>query len=119
MTDIRIPLDDLTSDQLDALYARAEKAERAVDHLADRYRGAEARAAELEQALADADAAADHTDRTCEAVAARDRAEAAIERVRDLCDRYQSWHEGGWAPSDAATVAREYRAALDEQQPTT
>ncbi|MFB7548559.1 hypothetical protein [Streptomyces sp. NPDC056154] len=41
MTD-RIPLDNLTSDALDQLYARAEKAERAVDHLVDRYRGAEA-----------------------------------------------------------------------------
>ncbi|MFF2411782.1 hypothetical protein [Streptomyces sp. NPDC058092] len=43
------------------------------------------RVAELEQQLADADAAADHTDRTCEAVAGRDRAEAAIERVKAEC----------------------------------
>ncbi|TXS78664.1 hypothetical protein [Streptomyces sp. sk2.1] len=47
-----------------------------------------------------------------------EQAEAAIARVRDLADRYQMWHDGGWAPSDAATVAREFRAALDEQ-PTT
>ncbi|MCX5108324.1 hypothetical protein OOK13_07255 [Streptomyces sp. NBC_00378] len=38
----RIALDNLTGDALDQPHARAEKAERAVDHLADRYRGAEA-----------------------------------------------------------------------------
>ncbi|MFG2677004.1 hypothetical protein [Streptomyces sp. NPDC048445] len=46
--------------------------------------------------------------------------EDAVDRVRALCDRYQTWHEGGWAPADAALVAREYRDALDQaQQPTT
>ncbi|MEU2075463.1 hypothetical protein [Streptomyces sp. NPDC013489] len=37
----RHTVDTLTDDELTRLYARAEKAERAVDHLADRYRGAE------------------------------------------------------------------------------
>ncbi|WP_405461555.1 hypothetical protein OG786_29175 [Streptomyces sp. NBC_00101] len=61
----RIPLDNLTSDQLDALYARAESAV------------------------------------------------AAVAQVRSLCDRYQAWHEGGWAPANAGNVAAEFRAALD------
>ncbi|MFJ3283312.1 hypothetical protein [Streptomyces halstedii] len=42
-------------------------------------------------------------------------ARSTIDRVRDLAGRYQMWHEGGWAPSSAADVAREYRAVLDEQ----
>lgn len=66
MTD-RIPLDNMNSDQLDALYSRVEQAE------------------------------------------------AAVARVRDLADRYQRWHEGGWRPASAAAVAREYRAVLGEQ----
>ncbi|MFJ1695716.1 hypothetical protein ACIOHC_11280 [Streptomyces sp. NPDC088252] len=73
MTD-RIPLDRLTSDQLDALY---DQMERTTAHVA-----------ELEQALTDADGEYDdlaaHNDRTCEAVAGRDWAEAAIERVRAI-----------------------------------
>ncbi|MFI5769610.1 hypothetical protein ACIA74_13825 [Streptomyces sp. NPDC051658] len=90
MTD-RIPLDDLTSDQLDALYDRV---------------------AELEQQqLANADAAADHTDRTCEAVAARDQAVAATERVRAVLAT-RDWPH-------AEVRAADIRAALDRQQPTT
>lgn len=64
----RIPLDNMNSDQLDALYSRVEQAE------------------------------------------------AAVARVRDLADRYQRWHEGGWRPASAAAVAREYRALLGEQR---
>jgi hypothetical protein len=41
MTD-RISINNLTSEQLDKLQLRAEKAERAVGHLVDRYLGAEA-----------------------------------------------------------------------------
>lgn len=40
-------------------------------------------------------------------------ARSTIDRVRELAGRYQMWHEGGWAPSSAADVAREYRAAVD------
>ncbi|MCX4450649.1 hypothetical protein [Streptomyces sp. NBC_01789] len=47
-------------------------------------------------------------------------AEAAIERVRALADRYEMWHEGGWSPASAALVATEFRAVLGQaQQPTT
>ncbi|MFF2964274.1 coiled-coil domain-containing protein [Streptomyces sp. NPDC057963] len=57
---------------------------------------AEARIAELEQQLADADAVHDDLDATCEAVAARDRAEAATARVRDLHrDAYAGIGEAG------------------------
>ncbi|MEV6165730.1 hypothetical protein AB0L71_28220 [Streptomyces sp. NPDC052052] len=80
--------------ELDQLTTRAEKAERAVDHLTDRHRGAEARIDELEQQLAEADAETtevlEHNDATCEAVAARDQAEAAIERVRELHPRWDA-----------------------------
>lgn len=49
-----------------------------------------------------------------ELVAARGTAD----RVRALCDRYQMWHDGGWKPADAATVAREFYAALDQPAAT-
>lgn len=43
-------------------------------------------------------------------------ARSTIDRVRNLADKYQTWHEGGWAPEDAGLVAREYRDALDQPQ---
>ncbi|MEE1774477.1 hypothetical protein PUR34_41480 [Streptomyces sp. JV185] len=86
----RIRLNDLNDDQLDALYGRI---------------------AELEQQLADADAVHDDLDHTCEAVAGRDRAEAAIARVRALATQWAVLRNHG-------SAATELRAALDEQ-PTT
>ncbi|MFG2670829.1 hypothetical protein [Streptomyces sp. NPDC048445] len=178
MTERRIPLDDLTSDQLDALY---DEREQLLDELGGRDDEARERwiqkqldetglkamdfrngmAMEIQPArelvaqwvgaaramLGDA---SNYTETPIEmevkvgesperfafvlqrvgklsphqarqqAEQRAEQAEAAIERVRKLCDRYQTWHDGGWAPADAALVAREYRDALDQaQQPTT
>ncbi|MEU8740650.1 hypothetical protein [Streptomyces halstedii] len=77
---------------------------------------AEARVRELEAntaTLQDALAAATGQCRSLETELAAER--STIDRVRDLAGRYQMWHEGGWAPSSAADVAREYRAAVDGQ----
>ncbi|MDV9194340.1 hypothetical protein [Streptomyces sp. Wh19] len=115
----RIRLDDLTDNDLDQLYNERDAARRMLD-LADlrlvdemlttvteyrtRAKQAEARVAELEQQLADADAVHDDLDTTCEAV-------TAIDRVRALATR--------WAVLRAyGSAATELRAALDEQ-PTT
>ncbi|MGS2588064.1 hypothetical protein [Streptomyces hebeiensis] len=68
---------------------RADRAEAELDRLHDAESALEARVRELEQLLAESDAEtaelADHSDRTCEAVAARDQAEATIERVQQAC----------------------------------
>lgn len=69
MTTDRIPLDEMTSDHLDALYARAERAETE----ASRYAEAES-----------ADAAAGSYARRAE------QAEAAIERAREECHHIRS-----------------------------
>ncbi|MEV3996701.1 hypothetical protein AB0K62_13625 [Streptomyces halstedii] len=77
---------------------------------------AEARVRELganTATLRDALAAVTGQCRSLETELAAER--STIDRVRDLAGRYQMWHEGGWAPSSAADVAREYRAAVDGQ----
>jgi len=95
----RKPLDAMTSDDLDQLHARLDK---------------------LESDLRDSDAEnlelARHNDETCEAVQRRDTAEAALERVRALTDR---WVKAG--PPLGTPMARwwgarlvEIHAALDE-----
>ncbi|MFG3244131.1 hypothetical protein [Streptomyces sp. NPDC048157] len=89
-------------------------ADRQAEHikqLTARVEQAGARVAELEQQLADADTAADHTDRTCEAVTRAETAEAAIERVRRLCDLTI----GASVRVQAVQQARDTLAALDEQ----
>lgn len=122
-----------------ALVQRAEQTEAELTRItegesADAAAGSYALRAEkaeaaLEQAELDAEQQARHFRTVCgeresyrqawkDEQKRRATAEAAIARVRALCDRYQTWHEGGWAPADAALVAREYRAALDAQ-PTT
>lgn len=86
-------------------------------------RAAEARVAELEQQLADADAEiaelAEHNDRTCEAVTRAEQAEAAIARVLVvLVDPLL--HTADPERQGERYLARQIRAALDEpQQPTT
>ena len=108
----RIRLDDLTDDQLDQLYTerdmlgregdrlrkdwvemrtRAEKAERAVEHLADRYRGAEAEIDRMKILVAasseDGQAvrmAGRFAEKANEQRTRAEQAEAAIERVRAL-----------------------------------
>lgn len=79
------------------------------DHAEARVRELEANTATLQDALA----AVTGQCRGLETQLAAAR--STIDRVRDLAGRYQMWHEGGWAPSSAADVAREYRAAVDGQ----
>lgn len=149
-TQPRIRLDDLTSEALDALYARLDLLEAgrdervalleeardaleaagaarvhgddwprlalAIEELTRRADTAEARVRELEAntaTLQDALAAVTGQCRSLETELAAER--STIDRVRDLAGRYQMWHEGGWSPSSAADVAREYRAAVDGQ----
>jgi hypothetical protein len=92
--------------------ARAEKAERAVDHLTDRYRGAEA---ELQQWR---DTYGEHALRRT--LARLYGAEAAIERVRAECDRIEAAVRDNPTSPDLAggylACLRHVRAALDEHQ---
>lgn len=134
-TQPRIRFDDLTSDALDQLYEQLEQAEldaeqqdrhfRTICGERESYRQAwkdeqkqrataEARVRELEAntaTLQDALAAVTGQCRGLETQFATAR--STIDRVRDLAGRYQMWHGGGWAPSSAAEVAREYRAVVD------
>ncbi len=90
MTD-RIPLDDLTSDQLDALYERVEAAEET----------------ESQRQLATArEALASATTRAA-------RAEAAIARVTAVRGQWQ----GRLLPSPAYELLTELHVALDEPTP--
>lgn len=92
--------------------ARAEQAERAVDHLTDRYRGAEA---ELQQWR---DTYGEHALRRT--LARLYGAEAAIERVRAECDRIEAAVRDNPTSPDLAggylACLRHVRAALDEHQ---
>ncbi|WP_329615639.1 hypothetical protein OG244_23280 [Streptomyces brevispora] len=95
-------------------------------HLAARARDGRALPAEHDQlaaginalyaALTDADEdaaeAREHNERTCEAATRADRAEAAIERVRQLATQWAVLRTYG-------SAATELRAALDQAQQTT
>ncbi|MGS2592059.1 hypothetical protein [Streptomyces hebeiensis] len=106
-------------DELDRLHA-AESADAAAGSYAGRVEELEARVRELEQLLAESDAEtaelADHSDRTCEAVVARDQAEATIARVRvelDAIDR-DVHGKSPVALAGLRTATSRIRAALDQ-----
>ncbi|MCX5112189.1 hypothetical protein OOK13_40360 [Streptomyces sp. NBC_00378] len=106
--------DDRHKTKVFALEIRAAKAERAVDHLADRYRAAEARITTLEHV------AAGNRQHVAAVVPELEKAEAALARVRAELHALAS-EVRGIGPIALAgrrdAVAR-IRAALDEQ-PTT
>lgn len=118
MTD-RIPLDHLTSDQLDELYADRDQWETTAYRHAKLWRTEQTRADEAEQHLRNiaqgglrADAVqAEIGEMIAQTHELRDqlrRAEAAIERVRTLAARW----ENALAPDHA--YARSLYAALDD-----
>ncbi|MFF3730750.1 hypothetical protein ACFYXM_10635 [Streptomyces sp. NPDC002476] len=121
-----------TSADLDQLYDELDAARKRLDSswtsprcrtcAAEQHRTqqrSEARVAELEQALREADAEAialaEHNDATCEAVAARDRSDDAINRVRCLADLIEAG--APWTANHRDTANR-IRNALDQQPAT-
>jgi chromosome segregation ATPase len=90
--------------------ASAERVRRAHAADADQYEAQlRARVAELEQALADADADQLHVDVTCEAVQRAERAEAALARVRAVAGRWKRY-----GTPDLGRYADIVLAALDK-----
>ncbi|MEU8623260.1 hypothetical protein [Streptomyces sp. NPDC048669] len=97
MTEPRIPLGDLTSDQLDHLYERLARADRAT-------RRAEGSESWMAKGLAKQRHRAE-------------QAEAAIEHVRAVAAEWGEPNHCGWL--SASVLVRQLRAALDQaQQPT-
>lgn len=123
----RIPLDNLTSDQLDALYEQLDKAEQettatatAAAHMTslilDRAERAEARLAHL-QATSEAagrllaresDRASRAEQRLLDMTLNRDQLQAALNRVRALAADLE---RGAWT---GPAIARRIRTALDQ-----
>ncbi|MEV6046054.1 hypothetical protein [Streptomyces xanthochromogenes] len=97
----RIPLDELTSDQYDALYERLEDAD--------------ARNLRLRRDIAGC--TADRwPERLAEAEAERDRAKAAVNRVRDTCDALNAdvHNKTPVALAGIRHAVSKIRSALDE-----